>query len=112
MKHLDGQDIVDLPLLSLFKRRDSKATAALYLTGLMGDTPRKTSWQMSEAAGRLKPYAMQNLLDRMQWNADTAITELQIYVAKNLGKKQSALILDETGFMKKGNSLCRRAAAI
>ena len=102
MKRLDGQDIADLPLLSLFKRRDSKATAALYLTGLMGDTPRKTSWQMSEAAGRLKPYAMQNLLDRMQWNADTAITELQIYVAKTLGKKQSALILDETGFIKKG----------
>ena len=102
MKRLDGQDIADLPLLSLFKRKDSKATATLYLTGLMGNTPRKTSWQMSEAAGRLKPYAMQNLLDRMQWDADSAIVDLQKYVVRALGKKQSALILDETGFLKKG----------
>lgn len=67
----------------------------------MGESERKTSWQMSEASGRVTPYSMQHFLGRSNWDADTAIREPQILFTKYLGDSQSVFILDETGFIKR-----------
>lgn len=98
-----GLQSVIAPLLTQFKRSDSRASAVSYITGLLGTTERKTSWQMAEAAGKLTPYAMQHLLGRQNWDADASIKDLQQFSLRTLGKTKSALILDETGFIKKGD---------
>ena len=91
------------PVLRIFTRRDARASAGEYIEGLLGRSERKTSWQMSEEMGRLTPYAMQNLLGRRHWDADASMPELQRFVVDSLGVKKSALIVDETGFLKKGD---------
>lgn len=91
------------PLLSQFRRADARSTATDYFVGLLKKTERKTSWQMAEASGRLTPYATQHLLGRQNWDADASLPDLQRYCQKTLGSCRSALILDETGFIKKGS---------
>jgi SRSO17 transposase len=45
---------------------------------------------------------MQYLLDRARWDADAVQAELREYVRETLGSAEAVLILDETGFVKKG----------
>lgn len=46
---------------------------------------------------------MQHLLGRAQWNADAVRDDLQAYVLQHLADPEAVLILDETGFLKKGD---------
>src|SRR5262249_3368919 len=57
---------------------------------------------LAEAAGDATPYAMQHLLGRAQWSAEEVRDDLQQYVTHHLGDPQAVLIIDETGFLKKG----------
>ncbi|WP_373312641.1 transposase [Streptomyces candidus] len=45
-----------------------------------------------------------NLLSRANWNADDVRDDLQTYVADELGEDGGVLILDDTGFLKKGTT--------
>src|SRR5664279_6333663 len=53
---------------------------------------------MEEAA----PYRVQHLLDRARWDADAARDKLRNYVLEELSSPDAVLIVDETGFVKKG----------
>jgi SRSO17 transposase len=53
---------------------------------------------MEEAA----PYRVQHLLDRACWDADAARDQLRNYVQQELHSPDAVLIVDETGFLKKG----------
>ena len=46
---------------------------------------------------------MQHLLGRASWDADRLRDELRAYVVEHLGDSEGVLILDETGFLKKGD---------
>ena len=46
---------------------------------------------------------MQHLLGRAVWDADAVRDELQRYVIEHLGDEDSVLVIDETGFLKKGD---------
>jgi SRSO17 transposase len=39
---------------------------------------------------------------RTRWNADAVRDDLQDYVVEHLGDEKAVLVLDETGFVKKG----------
>ena len=63
---------------------------------------RKNGWQLAEAAGDRTPDGMQDFLSRMRWDADAVRDDLRAYVVEHLGDPGAVLVLDETGFVKKG----------
>ena len=85
-----------------FARRDLRRRAVGYLRGLMGRVERKNSWQLAEAAGDATPHGLQRLLGRARWDADAVRDDLRAYVVERLGEPDGVLIVDETGFLKKG----------
>ena len=86
-----------------FPRDEPRQHALAYLKGLLSPIERKNGWQLAEAAGDTTPYAIQHLCGRAQWSADEVRDDLQQYVIEHLGDKQAILIIDETGFLKKGD---------
>jgi SRSO17 transposase len=87
-----------------FLRPEVKTRAYRYLTGLLADVRRKNSWQMAEAIGEARPRGVQHLLNDARWDADLVRDDLRGYVVEHLGDQRSGvLIVDETGFLKKGN---------
>lgn len=50
----------------------------------------------------MTPYSVQHLLDRAPWDADAVRDDLREYIAEELGDPHGVLVVDETGFLKKG----------
>jgi SRSO17 transposase len=86
-----------------FPRVESRRQAVSYLRGLLGETERKNGWTLGEAAGDAGPEKMQRLLNFYAWDADGLRDDVRDVVVEAIGdRKQGVLILDETGFLKKG----------
>jgi SRSO17 transposase len=86
-----------------FGRAEPRRRAAAYVRGLLAPVERKNGWQLAEAVGDRMPDGMQDFLSRMHWDADAVRDDLQAYVVQHLGDPAAVLVLDETGFLKKGN---------
>ena len=63
---------------------------------------RKNGWQLAERAGDVSPDGVQRLLSTYRWNADLVRDDLWAYVVEHLGESDGVLVVDETGFVKKG----------
>jgi SRSO17 transposase len=98
-KELD--EIVEL-IGERFSRSEIRERAVTYLRGLLSTVERKNGWQLAEEAGDETPYATQHLLGRAVWSADEVRADLQSYVVKYLGGEDGVVVIDETGFLKKG----------
>jgi SRSO17 transposase len=85
-----------------FARSEARVRARDYLVGLLSPVERKNGWQLAEQVGNQTPYGIQNLLGRAQWDANAVRDELIAYVVEHLGHEQAVLVVDETGFVKKG----------
>jgi SRSO17 transposase len=85
-----------------FPRAEPRRRAMTYLRGLLSPVERKNGWQLAEEAGDKTPYALQHLLGRAVWSAEEVRDDLQQYVVKYLGDREGVLVIDETGFVKKG----------
>ncbi|MBI3912051.1 MAG: transposase, partial [Armatimonadetes bacterium] len=46
---------------------------------------------------------VQRLLNQARWDADRVRDDLRPYVIEHLGDPQAVLVIDETGFLKKGD---------
>jgi SRSO17 transposase len=57
---------------------------------------------LAEAAGDDGPQGMQRLLNSSAWDADAVRDDLRVHVVEKLGDADGVLIVDETGFVKKG----------
>jgi SRSO17 transposase len=79
-----------------------------YLLGLLSQQERKNSWSLAEFAGDVSPDGMQRLLNFSPWDQDACRDTLRAYVIRNLGDAGAVLVVDETGFLKKG----RRSAGV
>lgn len=86
-----------------FGRIDRQRHAWEYLLGLLSSVERKNGWQLAEAAEHTTPYSLQHLLDRAPWDADAVRDDLMAYIAEELGAPNGVLVVDETGFLKKGS---------
>jgi SRSO17 transposase len=86
----------------VFRRRELKETAGAFLDGLLSAVERKTGWLLAEQAGLQGPYRMQSLLGRSRWDADALRDEVRAFVVEALGDAEGVLVVDETGFLKKG----------
>src|SRR5919202_4018780 len=86
-----------------FVRAEPRRRALAYLRGLLLPLERKNGWQLAEAAGDVTPDGVQDFLARMHWDADAVRDDLRAYVVEQLGEPDAVLVLDETGFLKKGD---------
>jgi SRSO17 transposase len=75
-----------------------------YLRGLLGNVPRKNGWQLAEHAGERTPDGMQRLLATADWDPELVRDDLRAYATEHLGDAGAVLVVDETGFLKKGTT--------
>ena len=87
-----------------FGRVEPRRRARGFVLGLLAGLPRKNCWTIAEHAGDLTPGGMQHLLSRASWDADGIRDDLRAYVIEHLGDPQAALVVDETGDVKKGTA--------
>jgi SRSO17 transposase len=85
-----------------FARWDARRRAGAYLRGLLSPVERQNGWQLAEVNGDDTPYGVQHLLGRAIWDAEAVRDDLRGYVMEHLGTPEGIMVLDETGFLKKG----------
>lgn len=86
-----------------FARSESRQRARDYVIGLLSTVPRKNGWQLAEIMGDTTPYGIQQFLYRSSWDPADVRDEIRDYVVEHLGDRDGVLIVDETGFVKKGD---------
>jgi hypothetical protein len=87
-----------------------KAPVALLTADHLGDRridwpkalERKNGWTLAERAGEVSLDGMQRLLRRADWDVDGVRDDVRDYVVERLGDPAGVLIVDDTGFIKKG----------
>jgi SRSO17 transposase len=99
-------EAVGARIASRFGRVEPRRRALAYLRGLLAPLERKNGWQLAEAAGDASPDSMQDFLARAHWDAEAVRDDLRSYVVAHLGAADAVLVLDETGFVKKGTKSC------
>jgi SRSO17 transposase len=85
-----------------FARSETRERVKAYLKGLLSPVERKNGWQLSEEVGYSTPYALQYLLNRAVWESEDVRDVLQAYILEMIGDPDGVYVLDETGFLKKG----------
>jgi SRSO17 transposase len=97
-----GLDALHGRIAGRFRRSEARERAKRYLAGLLARVERKNGWQLAEHLGEPGPQGVQRLLNAADWDADAVRDDLRTYVAEHLGTPAGVLIVDETGFLKKG----------
>lgn len=85
-----------------FARSEPRERVVAYVGGLLAPLERKNSWTLAERAGEAVPDGMQRLLMSADWDADLVRDDVRGYVVEHLGDAAGVLVVDETGFLKKG----------
>ena len=83
---------------------EPRRRAAACLRGLLAPIERKNGWLLAEAAGDRTPDGVQEFLSRARWDVDLVRDDLRVYVVEHLGDPDAVLVLDETGFLTKGDN--------
>jgi len=99
----EGLELLHSRIAPRFARSEQRTRALAYLKGLLSPVKRKNGWQLAEQAGEKSPDGIQRLLNNALWDADAVRDDLREYVVGRLGGEQAVLVVDETGFLKKGN---------
>jgi SRSO17 transposase len=97
-----GLDELKAHLAPALGRAETRASGGAFIDGLLSGAERKTGWMLAEEAGLDRPYRIQSLLGRSAWSADALRERVQDYVMAALGDNDGVLVVDETGFLKKG----------
>src|SRR5712691_5982718 len=85
-----------------FRRAEVRSRARRFLEGLLAPVERKNGWQLAEELGEHGPRGVQRLLGEADWDEDAVRDDLRAYVAEHLAEANGMLVIDETGFIKKG----------
>ena len=97
-----GLDDLFALIADRFPRVEPRLQASAYVRGLLAPLASKNSWTLAEAAGNKSPDRMQRLLNRASWDDGGVRDDVRGYVARHLGDASGVLVVDETGFVKKG----------
>jgi SRSO17 transposase len=95
-------DRVHARIAGRFTRSEPRARARDYMSGLVAGLERKNGWTLAEQAGEVSPDGMQRLLRRADWDVEGVRDDVRDYVVDHLGDRDGVLIVDDTGFLKKG----------
>jgi SRSO17 transposase len=99
-----GLEALHARIAPRFARAEPRRRVLAYLRGLVGNVGRKNGWQLAEHAGEATPDGMQRLLSTADWDPDLVRDDLRGYVVEHLGDPAAVLVVDETGFLKKGST--------
>ena len=91
-------DMLHARLGPRFGRAEPRRRVRAYVASLLHPVERK----LAEQAGGPTPYGMQRLLAGARWDADAVRDDLRACVTGHLADPEAVLIVDETGFLKKG----------
>ncbi len=89
-------------LSAAFNRAELRRSASAFIDGLLSGVARKTGWQLAEQAGLERPYRLQSLSGRSSWQADRLRDMVRADVLATLGDGGGVLVVDETGFLRRG----------
>src|SRR6266568_2027259 len=95
-------DEVHAHIAGRFARSEQRQRARAYVQGLLSPIERKNGWQLAEAAGEANPYGYQELLSRALWDPDEVRDDVLDLVREKLADPAAVVVIDETGFVKKG----------
>jgi SRSO17 transposase len=99
---VSGLDDLFALVAGRFPRVEPRLQARAYVRGLLAPLAVKNGWTLAEAAGNKTPDKMQRLLNRASWDAGGVRDDVRGYVIRHLGDAGGVLVVDETGFVKKG----------
>lgn len=85
-----------------FRRAEVRQRVGRFLQGLLASVERKNGWQLAEELGEHGPRGVQRLLGEADWDEEAVRDDLRGYVVEHLGEENAVLVVDETGFVKKG----------
>src|ERR1051325_7276518 len=85
-----------------FNREQPRQSALAYVRGLVAPLERKNGWTLAEEAGHVGPDRIHRLLNRIEWDAEEVLDDVRDDVVEHLGDRDAVLIVDDTGFLKKG----------
>lgn len=85
-----------------FRRAEARVRAGRFVRALLAPVERKNGWQLAEAMGERSPHGPQRRLSEADWDEEAVRDELRTYVCEHLGEPGGVLVVDETGFLKKG----------
>jgi SRSO17 transposase len=85
-----------------FRRAETRRRVRRFLEGLLAPVERKNGWQLAEVLGEHGPHGVQRLLLEANWEQEALREELRGDVLEYLGEETGILVVDETGFIKKG----------
>jgi SRSO17 transposase len=85
-----------------FRRAEARARAGRFVRALLAPVERKNGWQLAEEMGERSSHGSQRLLAEADWDEGAVRDELRTYVCEHLGEPGGVLVVDETGFLKKG----------
>src|ERR671916_3129809 len=98
----DGLDELHARIAARFPRPEVRRRVGRYLAGLLGPVERRNGWQLAEQLGERAPDGVQRLLRTARWDAGAVRDDLRACVVEYLGDDSAVLVVDETGFLKKG----------
>lgn len=98
----DALDDLQAQIGPALGRLETRISAGQFVKGLLSGAERKTGWMLAEEAGLERPYRMQSLLGRSSWSADALLERVRDFAISALGDTGGVLVVDETGFLKKG----------
>src|SRR5436853_4715650 len=91
--------------LPLFYRREQRDLATLVIRGRLSGLERKTSEPIAYQAGHTRK-PVQHFVGAGAWDDEAVMAELRRHVAAELGDPDGVLVVDSSGFPKKGIASC------
>src|SRR5260370_237978 len=91
--------------LPIFYREEQREHARLVIEGRLSDLERKTSEPIARLAGRQR-NPVQNCGGAGAWDDEAVMSELRSHVGAEIGTDDAVLVLDPSGFPKKGTESC------
>jgi SRSO17 transposase len=94
----------------LFRRPEPRIVFGDLVRAILGEVPRKNSWQLSDHIGHPNANRLKHLLARAKWDADQLRDNIRGYVVDHLAHPDAVLIADDTCTLKQGNKSANTAA--
>lgn len=88
---------------SFFSRPEPRLQSSKYLEALLQTEDKRNTWHLAESIGDPIPDKTQRLLYRANWDHDGVCDELEAFSREHFGTDDGVFIIDETGFIKRGN---------
>ena len=91
--------------LPLFYRQEQREHATLVIQGKLSSLQRKTSEPIANEAGHAR-RGVQRFVGAGMWDAAAVLSELRRHVREEVGDAKGVMIVDGSGFQKKGDESC------